>query len=447
MSVRQYKIHTNLDGENNIIFDVTNGKLRFYAPTNLGITITNNIWSANGIGVKGNSNINQPNITFGVETFGESLKENYDLLTNFIQTVMSVNFVTLEYTTESFTVYADIALSEQTKTEGYGKNGTFSETITFEPITKWYTFEKLSFSTVENGEFNKSYSKIYGTNVPDSKKPVNLLRGTGTSVSSTGTNTSNQRTTIYLFDNGKTFAEQGFNVGDKLAISFDYSISNPASGSFSIQFNDTPWTISGANKNIDSSTTTGHIYISFDITSSNISGAATGVELRLDNVPTTTTVTISKMTIKVSSNELTWSGSTSEVGGYVYSSKPSYTYFGEDNISRFSRWNIDAGIFSFTATMTPLVTSNMNFGLSFLDENFNEYTAIILKMSSIPQTIQFNTDVNDEYYNAVISDNVINQFPALDFGRFRTRVFEKGTMALINVKDVEISIKKKVDFI
>ena len=310
MSVRQYKIHTNLDGEGNITFDVTNGKLRFYAPRNLGVTITNNIWSANGIGVKGNSNIVQPSITFGVETFGESLQENYDLLSNFIQTVMSVNFVTLEYTTDNFTVYADIALSEQTKTEGYGKNGTFSETITFEPITKWYTFEKLAFTTAENGEFLPNTSKIYGQ-----KRSIN------------------------------------------------------------------------------------------------------GVE--------------------------------QAINGYTYTNVPvpSYTYFGEDNITRFSRWNIDAGIFSFTATMTPLVNSSMTFGLAFLDENFNEYTAIVLKMSSMPQSIQFNTDINDEYYNAVIGSNVINQFPALDFGRFRTRIFEKGTMALINVKDVEMSIKKKVDFI
>lgn len=310
MVARQYRIHTNLDGQDNRIFDVTNGKLRFYAPSNLGVTITNNIWSANGIGVKGSSNIVQPNITFGVETFGESLKENYDLLTDFIQTVMSVGFVTLEYTTESYTVYADIALSEQTKTEGYGKNGTFSETITFEPITKWYTFEKLTFSTAENGEFLLNTSKVYGQS-----REVN---------------------------------------------------------------------------GVDQSIT-----------------------------------------------------------GYTYTDNPvkSYTYFGEDDIDRFSRWDIDAGIFSFTATMTPLVGSSMDFGLSFLDENSNEYTAIILKMDTIPQSIQFNTDVNDEYYNAVIGSNVINQFSALDFGRFRTRVFEKGTMKLINVEEVEMSVKKKVDFI
>ena len=310
MSVRQYKIHTNLDGENNIIFDVTNGKLRFYAPTNLGITITNNIWSANGIGVKGNSNISQPNITFGVETFGESLQENYDLLTNFIQTVMSVKFVTLEYTTDSFTVYADIALSEQTKTEGYGKNGTFSETITFEPITKWYTFEKLNFSTASNGQFLQNTSKIYGQ-----KRSIN--------------------------------------------------------------------------------------------------------------------------------------GTEQTINGYTYTNTPvpSYTYFGENDINRFSRWEIEDGIFSFTATMTPLINSSKSFGLSFLDDNSNEYTAIILNMDSIPSSIQFNTDVNDEYYNAVIGSNIINQFANLDFGRFRTRVFEKGTMKLVNVKDVTMSVKKKVDFI
>lgn len=312
MSVRQYKIHTNLDGQDDRIFDVTNGKLRFYAPTNLGITITNNIWSANGIGVKGNSSISQPNITFGVETFGETLKENYDLLTDFIQTVMSVKFVTLEYTTESYTVYADIALSEQTKTEGYGKNGTFSETITFEPITKWYSFEKLSFSTAENGPFNRNTSKIYGQS---------------------------------------------------------------------------RW--------------------------------ANNAETPID--------------------------------GYTYTNLPvsSYTYFGETDIDRFSKWLIDDGVFSFVATMTPAYTSDLTFGLSFLDEDFNEYTAIVLSLdpTNFPSSIQFNTDVNDEYYNVVIGDNVVNMFSALDFTRFRTRLFQKGTMKLINVTDVQMSVKKKVDFI
>ena len=297
--VRQYKIHTNLDGNDNIIFDVTNGKLRFYAPSNLGIVITNNIWSANGIGVKGGSNIAQPDITFGVETFGDNLSENYELLTNFIQCIMKENFVTLEYTTENFTVYADLALSEQTKTEGYGRNGTFSETITFQPITKWYTYEKLSFSTMENGDFNEEYSKVYAT------------------------------------------------------------------------------------------------------------------------------------------------------GRYVYSDKPSYTYFGETDVQRFSKWIIEDGIFSFVARLTPAnpAPSDKKFGLRFLDKDFNEYTAIVLDMEVVPTNVQFNTDVNDEYYNAVIGSNVVNQFSNLEFDRFRTREFVQGTMELIGVGEVEMSVKKKVDFI
>lgn len=297
--IRQYKIHTNLDGTDNRIFDVTNGKLRFYSPSNLGITISNNIWSANGIGVKGNSSLSHPDITFGIETFGDNISENYELLTDFIQTLLKLDFVTLEYTTENFTVYADLALSEQTKTEGYGKNGTFSETISFQAITKWYTFEKLTFTTIENGEFNVNYSKIYNS--------------------------------------------------DK----------------------------------------------------------------------------------------------------YVYSDIPSYTYFGESNVQRFSSWVIDDGIFSFTARMTPATPrpTDNKYGLRFLDDNFNEYTAIILNLPTAPTSISFNTDVNDEYYNAIIGTNVVNQFPALDFSRFRTRIFQHGKMELVGVADVEMSVKKKVDFI
>ena len=51
--VRQYKIHTNLDGMDDIIYDVTNGKIRFYQPSNLGIDIENNISVTDGIGVVG----------------------------------------------------------------------------------------------------------------------------------------------------------------------------------------------------------------------------------------------------------------------------------------------------------------------------------------------------------------------------------------------------------
>ena len=166
--VRQYKIHTNLDGTDDKVWDVTNGKVRFYQPSNLGLQSTNNIWQSNGIGVMGTRSITQPQIEFKLETFGETLEENYQLMKDFVNDILSKKFVTLEYQTEIFQVYADLALAEVTKTEGYGKNGTFSEKITFDIITKWYTYENLTFEKIQNGKVIAGKSKIYGGTAPGS---------------------------------------------------------------------------------------------------------------------------------------------------------------------------------------------------------------------------------------------------------------------------------------
>lgn len=170
--VRQYKIHTNLDGTDDKVLDVTNGKVRFYQPSNLGLQSTNNIWQSNGIGVMGTRSINRPQIEFKLETFGESLEENYQLMKDFVNDILSKKFVTLEYQTEIFQVYADLALAEVTKTEGYGKNGTFSEKITFDVITKWYTYENLTFDKIQNGKVIAGKSKIYGGTAPGNYKYV-----------------------------------------------------------------------------------------------------------------------------------------------------------------------------------------------------------------------------------------------------------------------------------
>ena len=170
--VRQYKIHTNLDGTDDKVWDVTNGKVRFYQPSNLGLQSTNNIWQTNGIGVMGTRSINQPQIEFKLEMFGESLEENYQLMKDFVNDILNKKFVTLEYQTEIFQVYADLALADVTKTEGYGKNGTFSEKITFDIITKWYTYENLTFEKIQNGKVIAGKSKIYGGTAPGSYKYV-----------------------------------------------------------------------------------------------------------------------------------------------------------------------------------------------------------------------------------------------------------------------------------
>jgi len=170
--VRQYKIHTNLDGTDDKVWDVTNGKVRFYQPSNLGLQSTNNIWRSNGVGVMGTRSITQPQIEFKLETFGESLEENYQLMKDFVNDILNKKFVTLEYQTEIFQVYADLALADVTKTEGYGKNGTFSEKITFDVITKWYTYENLTFEKIQNGKVIAGKSKIYGGTAPGHYKYV-----------------------------------------------------------------------------------------------------------------------------------------------------------------------------------------------------------------------------------------------------------------------------------
>ena len=297
--VRQYKIHTNLDGTDDKIWDVTNGKVRFYQPSNLGLQSTNNIWQSNGIGVMGTRSIKQPQIEFKLETFGESLEENYRLMKDFINDVLNQKFVTLEYQTEIFQVYSDLALADVTKTEGYGKNGAFSEKITFDIITKWYTYENLTFDMIQNGKVLSGKSKIYG-------------------------------------------------------------------------------------------------------------GIAQG--------------------------------------NYKYVKGTSYTYYGESDIDRLSRWDIKDEIFSFMGILYPQLPKTPT-GVRFLDDIGNEYTAIVFKTEELQDYILINTDVNDETYQGWNGTTSLNLFPVMDFERYRTRIIEKGQMELINLTKAEFKIKRKADFI
>lgn len=294
--VRSYKIHTDLDGSDNTVFDMNNGKIRFYQPSDLGITTTTNIWKSDGIGIFGNSQVNHPNLEFKLETFGDSLEENYQIFNEFINSILAQKFITLEYTTSLGTYYADVKLSKVSKTEAYGFNGTFSEKIAFDTITAWYTYQQLKFSKFENGKFNEN-TKIH----------------------------TNSR--------------------------------------------------------------------------------------------------------------------------YAYTDK-SYTYAIEENIDRFSKWLIEENIFSFVARLTPSKNvENKKYGLRFLNADANEYSAIVFNLPQVADVIQINTDSNDEYYQAIFNGQAVNMFSALDFQRFRTRLFEKGSMELIGLYSVEMNVKRKVDFV
>lgn len=294
--VRHYKIHTNIDGSDNQILDMTSGKIRFYQPSDLGLTVNTNVWNSHGIGIFGDSTINHPSIEFRLETFGDTLEENYKIFNDFISNILKHKYVTLEYTTVLGTCFADVKLSKVTKKEGYGFNGTFSEKISFDNITMWYVYEQLKFSKIENGKFNEN-TKIH----------------------------TNSR--------------------------------------------------------------------------------------------------------------------------YVYSDKE-YVYSTEDNIDRFSKWDTKDDIFSFVARLTPSKNvTNRKYGLRFLNSDANEYSAIVFNLPNEADFIQINTDINDEYYQAIFNGQVVNMFSALDFQRFRTRLFEKGSMELIGIDSVEMNVKRKVDFV
>ena len=133
-------------------------------------------------------------------------------------------------------------------------------------------------------------------------------------------------------------------------------------------------------------------------------------------------------------------------GSYKYVEGVSYTYYGETNIERLSRWDIKDEIFSFMGILYPQLPKTPT-GVRFLDDIGNEYTAIVFKTEELQDYILINTDVNDETYQGWKGTTALNLFPVMDFERYRTRIIEKGQMELINLSKGEFKIKRKADFV
>ena len=459
--VRQYKIHTNLDGTDDKVWDVTNGKVRFYQPSNLGLQSTNNVWQSNGIGVMGTRSITQPQIEFKLETFGESLEENYQLMKDFVNDILSKKFVTLEYQTEIFQVYADLALAEVTKTEGYGKNGTFSEKITFDVITKWYTYENLTFDMIRNGQVVAGKSKIYGgykgnetalqnynrlkanhsLNLPN----LNLLDGTSSALKTVsakgwGFNYIETKTNTLNLKKGQILTYsvwiQDCDI-DTRGVVYLYDSQNK-------QYNNLGNTIKAGTSGFSTITFT----IDIDVARYNV-----GIGF-LDNQPDFHSFNYSRLKLEQGSIATPWMPSASEVTtsdiseyfGYNYIANQAYTYYGETNIERLSRWDIKDEIFSFMGILYPKLPKTPT-GIRFLDDIGNEYTAIVFKTEQVQDYILINTDVSDEIYQGWNGTTSLNLFPVMDFERYRTRIIEKGQMELINLSKAEFKVKRKADFV
>ena len=462
--VRQYKIHTNLDGTDDKVWDVTNGKVRFYQPSNLGLQSTNNIWQSNGIGVMGTRSINQPQIEFKLETFGESLEENYQLMKDFVNDILSEKFVTLEYQTEIFQVYADLALADVTKTEGYGKNGTFSEKITFDIITKWYTYENLTFDMIKNGEVIDGKSKIYG-GYKGNETPLQNYNRLKASPSLNLPNLNLlEGSKKYTKDHPYTFSS---NAWDGYAMLHDVFVKNLKAGTYTMSGKaDAPWTAHTSNDRIGKvglwlmSTTPGlDVYINLgDTVPKTIEVPKDGDYcVRVNTYSNGTDVVTHRFwDFKLepsstatpylpSATELT-TADISEYFGYNYIANQAYTYYGESDIERLSRWDIKDEIFSFVGVLYPHLPKTPA-GIRFLDDIGNEYTAIVFKTEQAQKYILINTDVNDEFYQGWNGTTSLNLFPVMDFERYRTRIIEHGQMELINLTKAEFKIKRKADFI
>ena len=468
--VRQYKIHTNLDGAGDKVWDVTNGKVRFYQPSNLGLQSTNNIWQSNGIGVMGTRSITQPQIEFKLETFGESLEENYQLMKDFVNDILSKKFVTLEYQTEIFQVYADLALADVTKTEGYGKNGTFSEKITFDIITKWYTYENLTFEKIQNGKVIAGKSKIYGgykgsetalqnynrlKSSPSLNLPnLNLLDGTrdfsgdwinswawqndgtykGLTVKSTRLGWNGIFKKYIVPQDGSytwsSFVKSESDTSNIFRVLFINNIEKPIVG-LGHKFD---WLRDSVTVSLKKGDEVAFTYGNSESNGGKLSVAGYKLEPGSTATPW-----------MPSADELT-TADISEYFGYNYIPNQAYTYYGETNIDRLSRWDIKDEIFSFMGILYPQLPKTPT-GVRFLDTTGNEYTAIVFKTEQVQDYILINTDVNDEIYQGWSGTTALNLFPVMDFERYRTRIIKKGQMELINLSKAEFKIKRKADFI
>ena len=446
--VRQYKIHTNLDGSDNEVIDLTSGKIRLYQPSDLGIVTNTNIWSSQGLGVFGDTAISHPSMDFRLETFGDSLQENYNLMNDFVSKILAQKYVTIEYTSEQGTYYADVKLAKVSKTEGYGADGTFSEMISFDVINKWYTFEQLTFSKFKNADFNDQ-TKIHAPFFKNQEN-FNLLDGTR-DFSENWEQTSNVINDGFkdkLLVKSQTNARIGIFKRFTAPRDGDYTFSVWVSASAG----QLPNFVIGKNRLVQSTVLLSDTAFDWTRVAYTLKNVKEGDELT-GRVEKTSSIA-GKVSVAghkweygtVATSWMPSANEAKEMGRYTYTND-AYVYTTEDNIERFSKWKIEENVFSFVARLTPSDSDVKKYGVRFLDENANEYTSIIFNMANKPDYMQLNTDVNDEYYQSVTNGVAVNMFSALDFQKFRTRIFKKGTMELVNLESVEMNVKRKVDFV
>lgn len=215
---------------------------------------------------------------------------------------------------------------------------------------------------------------------------LNLLIGTRVPISLTGKNETNQRDFLYWFDNGKNVQNQGLSVGDTLTCTFDWTVTNPTSGSFLVQLNEASWQYLSQTISITSGNSSGHSKFSFVVDSSFLSGIANAVETKNNNLPTDSVLTISNFLFTKGSTATPHMPSASEV---TTADWPKFvgTYVDTNPVSSTVSSNYDWDEMKYRVYLdgTPVGGSKL---LSFDLENLKAGTSYNVQVSQINGNVE-----------------------------------------------------------
>ena len=137
----------------------------------------------------------------------------------------------------------------------------------------------------------------------------NLLAGSISAISMTGTGATNQLPgNRYLFFNSAglerpTLGDLGIKVGDKLTFSAEYEISGSGfSGEFSFRLGSASWVLVSPDSAIIQITKAGTFEVKQTVTVTDAMLGNTYLDERLDNVPSTVTITVKKRKLEIGEN-------------------------------------------------------------------------------------------------------------------------------------------------
>ncbi|MCG0908675.1 prophage Lp2 protein 53 [Lactiplantibacillus plantarum] len=182
-------------------------------------------------------------------------------------------------------------------------------------IAKGDKGEKGDTGTVDNDGLTKAPAFVeLKTQVDNSAVGTNLLIGTATPVSITGNNAYGLIKNTYTLVGGMSAYVLYQKYGSTFTLSYDWSVTDTANaytGNMQQQFNWNPWGFSDGTA-ISKSNKSGHKVTSFIIANES-ANIATGLEFKLDNVPTTSTIKVYNMKLEKGKVATDWCPNPTEI--------------------------------------------------------------------------------------------------------------------------------------